>query len=135
MRQVNVLSRDEMFTRLRQMNAAKAIVEFSGGGDEGGVDSITLYDGEGRLLASFTPQARSKLEENYSGSRWDGVCYVPVEPDTPNNELARALAAPVHERYGSFAGEFYVTGTVVYDVVAGLADWLIHIRPKNFLSN
>ena len=114
MRQVNVLSRDEMFTRLRQMNATKAIVEFSAEGRHGigAVDSITLYDGEGNELPT-------KVEENYSGWRWDGANYYPVEPDTPNNELARALAAPVYERYGSFAGDFYVTGTVVYDVVAG----------------
>lgn len=112
MRGQSTLTRGQMFTRLHELGAAKVVVEFSGGGDEGGVDNITLYDGEGNELPI-------KLEENYSGSRWDGVRFVPVEPNTPNNELAAALAAPVNERYGSFAGEFYVSGTVDYDVVAG----------------
>lgn len=108
----NGLSRGEIFNRLRALGAAKATVEFSGGGDEGGVDSITLHDGEGNELPI-------KLEKNYSGSRWDGTKWLSVEPDTENNKLAGALAAPVNERYGSFAGDFYVSGTVDYDVVAG----------------
>lgn len=112
MRGQQSLSRGEIFNRLRALGAAKATVEFSGGGDEGGVDSITLHDGEGNELPI-------KLEENYSGSRWDGTKYVSVEPDTENNQLAGALSAPVNERYGTFAGEFYVSGTVDYDVVAG----------------
>lgn len=114
MRGQRTLSRSEIFQRLQGLGAAKATVEFSGGGDEGGVDSITLYDGEGNELPV-------KVEENYSGSRWNPATsqYEPVEPDTPVQELATALGAPVYERYGSFAGEFYVSGTVDYDVPTG----------------
>lgn len=108
------LSRSEIFSRLRELGAAKATVEFAGGGDEGGVESITLYDGEGNELPV-------KLEENYSGQRYNPNTqkWEPTEPNTPLQDLAGALGAPVYERYHTFAGDFYVSGTVDYDVVAG----------------
>jgi hypothetical protein len=112
--QKNLLSRAEIFNRLRELGATTATVSFQGGGDEGGVEAIILADSAGIEL----PLA---LEENYSGSRYNPATqkWEPTEPNTPNQDLAAALGAPVYEQYGSFAGEFYVNGTVEYNVVAG----------------
>ena len=35
------MERNELFNILRKMNILQAIVEFSGGNDEGGVDSVS----------------------------------------------------------------------------------------------
>jgi hypothetical protein len=114
MRESSTLSRDEIFRRLRELGAATAVVEFSGGGDEGGIDSITLYDGEGNALDV-------ELEENFHGRTWQPITqtYVQIESATPDQELAAALTAPVYARYGSFDGDLDVNGTISYDVAAG----------------
>lgn len=111
MRGRSKLSRTELFAELRKRGVAKVSVEFSGGGDEGGVDNITLYNAEGAEIGT--------LEEDYGGDQWNGKEWVPVNPPNPNTELVNTLCAPVYEKYGSFAGEFYVNGTVDYDVEAG----------------
>ena len=45
--------------KLMDRGVAKVKVSFSGGGDEGGVDSITLYDDKGKSIGN--------LEESYDG--------------------------------------------------------------------
>jgi len=104
------LSRFELFAELRRRNVAKVEVQFSGGGDEGGVDSISLQDAEGNEIGT--------LEEDYGGSQWDGQKWVPVNPPNPDTALVNALCAPVYDKYGSFAGEFYVSGKINVDVAA-----------------
>lgn len=104
------LERRELWAELRRRNVAKVVVSFSGGGDEGGVDNISLQDAEGNEVGT--------LEEDYGGSTYDPKTgqWVPVNPPNPDTALVEALVAPVYEKYGSFAGEFYVNGTVDYDV-------------------
>jgi hypothetical protein len=104
------LERGPMFAELRRRGVAKVVVEFSGGGDEGGVNDITLYNADGGEIG--------KLEEDYGGSTYNSKTgqWEPINPPNPDTKLVEALVAPVYDRYGSFAGEFYVSGTVEYDV-------------------
>lgn len=104
------LERRELWAELRRRGVAKVTVSFSGGGDEGGVDNITLLNAEGEEIGT--------LEEDYGGSTYDPKTgqWVPVNPPNPDTKLVEALVAPVYERYHTFAGEFYVSGTVDYDV-------------------
>lgn len=81
---------------LRSAGVAEAEVEFSGGNDEGGVDSITLIDSNGN----------SKEIDFWSNT---------VESE---RELVEQLCAPVYNQYFSFAGEFHVNGTVYFNVEA-----------------
>jgi len=53
----------EVFRRIRERGAVRAVVEFSGGNDEGGAESIALYDGEGREVG--------KVEGGHPGGYWD----------------------------------------------------------------
>jgi len=93
------MSRAEAFAELASRGADRALVEFSGGNDEGGPDSITLYDGDAP------------------------VCTLPAWPCGPDATAAQkadarfadALSDPVFEAYGTFAGDFDVTGEVIWD--------------------
>lgn len=94
------MSRAAVFAALRSRGADRAVVAFSGGGDEGGADSITLYKGE-QELSTLPPDA-------YIDKRTHG----PVDPDV---ELADALSDPVHREYGGFSGDYDVEGAVVWE--------------------
>lgn len=76
-----------VFNELKKKNVSKAIVCFDGGNDDGGVSSIKLLDKENKLIETSIDE---KLEEE--------------------------LGNPIYFRYGSFAGEYYVSGELVYDV-------------------
>ena len=79
---------------LKSAGYTGAVVEFSGGNDDGGVNHIVLINADGNEVA-----------------RDYGFAY--------DNPLGKLLAEPVYDRYYSFAGEFYVEGRVTFDVAAG----------------
>ena len=95
------MTRAEVFAELEARGADRALVMFSGGNDEGGPDSIALHKGEEDIGTLHT---------------WEG------EGDTAtakaDAQLADALSDPVFEAYGTFAGDFDVTGEVIWDAEA-----------------
>jgi hypothetical protein len=110
----NVMKRDAVFAILKDKGVAKVEVQYSGGGDEGGVNEIYLYDNAGKQVAS--------MEEYYGASSvWDEATktYKPADPPNDEQKLSMALCSPVYDKYGGFAGEFYVSGTVTWDVTTG----------------
>ena len=88
------MDRKGMFAELRRRMVGKVVVEFSGGGDEGGVEEIRLLSATGFPMGTIKP--------------WDGKGI--------DKELAEILSAPVYDRYYGFAGEFHVSGTIEYNV-------------------
>lgn len=90
------------FDLLRAKGASHAVIEFSGGHDEGDISSITLFvpaaaEGIEPVAVDFpTPYENHKTED-------DGW-------------LAETLCIPIDQTYYSFAGEFYVNGKVTWDV-------------------
>lgn len=95
------MTRDEAWTALTLRGVDYAVVQFSGGNDEGGADAITLTRQEGDTLV--------KVAELRGWSD--------VDRDSPEDEaLGDALEGPVRDSYGGFAGEFWVNGTVTWDV-------------------
>lgn len=93
------------FTLLRKLGATKAVLHFSGGNDEGGVDAI--------LLHFPTPEGAEKpLTKDFP------VAYYNQEGDE-DVELSLLLQAPIDAEYGTWAGEFSAYGTLVWDVQAG----------------
>lgn len=106
------MDNNEVFERLRERGAARAVVEFSGGNDEGGADGIVLYDAAG--------EAMGEVDDGPPGRRWNPeqgrFVEVPITPEQRlEAELAEALEAPVYEEFGSFAGDFSVGGRVTWD--------------------
>lgn len=101
---------DSTLSLLRSRGIVKAEVSFSGGNDEGGVEEITLIDGAG-------------VESNFEISYGGGYSYVNgrYQRDdsalTEDQKLSIALQKPVDDAYGSFAGDFNVYGSVIFDTV------------------
>jgi hypothetical protein len=82
------VTRDQVFAVLRAHKLVTVTVTFSGGNDEGGADSIIGRDA-----------SNNEVDLDAAG------------------DLADALEAPVYDKYDGFTGEFYVNGTVTWDVV------------------
>ena len=96
---MEMMSREDAFTALQEMGAVKAVVEFSGGHDEGGSEgiSITLGDGEIKTLKEYI--------------------FNEEDEQTPEEtRLAKTLVEPIYNEWGSFAGEFSVYGELIWDV-------------------
>lgn len=104
------MTRSEVFGKLRSMGIARAVVEFSGGGDEGGVDSITLEYQDGKS---------KEISEYYENTTWDSSAKKWVKPEgnpTEEESISVELSTPVYDKYHTFAGEFHVNGRVIWDV-------------------
>ena len=91
MRNWEVMSREQVFDKLAAEGFNKVEVEFSGGGDEGGVDNIAFY------------------KDDCLDSEMDGY-------GADDDPLGSALAQPVYDRYGGFGFEGGVSGTLIWDI-------------------
>jgi hypothetical protein len=106
--------REKAWKLMKQLGAAKAIVSYSGGNDEGGITDIRLLDAAGELLQelpSWAPQRESQ-EWDPETKTWSKK----VIELTPEQELTHMFDAEVDAHYGSFAGEFYVSGEFTWDL-------------------
>lgn len=109
------------FTLMRKLGIVRAEVEYSGGNDDGGVNDIRIFRGPGAddpngvddtTGEQLEEYSEGELEYNVRTDRWK-----PKTPKTLTDQdrLAQQLCAPVYEEWGSFAGEFYVSGKLVFD--------------------
>lgn len=111
-----MMQKTTVFNNLRGRGAAKAVVSFSGGDDEGGVNDIELFGPKGNVIGRVE-EHHSGYQHNPATGQWE---QTPIAPELQDEaDLAEALGAPVYAEYHSFAGEFYVQGTVTWDVAAG----------------
>ena len=105
--------RDNLEKLFKHYGISTVIVEFSGGNDDGGVDGIGFYDSEGEtinLSATYT----NNTFWNPKTKTWDQKEL--SDDDRRMNELIDLLEAPVQDRWGSWAGDFYANGQVAYDL-------------------
>jgi hypothetical protein len=122
-------TRAKVFEILGSMGVKKVEVEFSGGNDEGGVQDITLHP---KAREGISPDnTEMSLSEGYEDLRfidgqfvklksgWQGI-RGGYEPTTTTDEdfLRSALGIPVYDKYSTFAGEFYVSGKLIWYVEA-----------------
>ncbi len=91
------LDRAGVFAALERLGADRAVVEFSGGNDEGGPDTITLFNGEETLRTLPTSWQARDAEQDLVA-------------------VSDVLSEPVFDAYGTFAGDFDVTGEVIWNV-------------------
>ena len=87
------MSKQAAINQLRELGAVRAVAEFSGGHDEGGIDNINVYNNAGQKLA-YEWEWRSDPVSIY----FDEV---------------------VEGKYYAFAGDFYVSGTVSLNAETG----------------
>lgn len=120
----------EVFRVLAARGIAKVEVGFSGGNDEGGADYIRATKADDTLVPLDTARAYRPMLYNRVTNQWEsqkwmmgyGDRAVPATPEViAESQLAEGLEGPIYERWGSFAGEFHVNGTLVWDVVAKTA--------------
>jgi hypothetical protein len=97
------MNKANVFQHLRNLNIHRVDVDFSGGGDEGGPEMINITTIDGKT-SNISPYA-------FGGDRSQ-------EDIITNEDIIESLSAPIYEKYGTFAGEFYVHGTLVWDVPA-----------------
>lgn len=104
---------------LRDHNVITCVLDYSGGNDEGGVDAVkvTYADGREENNPLWCTRTYSPMQHNPETNKWERA---PLPEDKERaNECADLIEQPVYDRYYSFAGDFYVSGTVTYDVPAG----------------
>lgn len=118
------LTREEAFTELARRGIVHAVVFYQGGGDEGGVDAVELFDYEIEDIDDI--EDGHDYEPTLSLYEPDFI-YNPavcgVEHFNCNNadeRLAGALCGPLYSKYIGFDGEPYVTGKILWDVASGV---------------
>jgi hypothetical protein len=99
---------------LRKEQIGKLEIEFSGGNDEGGVDSYAAFAPDGSEL-------KFAFERTWPDVFVDGRYQQRelTEEERRVNQLLDTLEQPIDDRYGSFAGDFHVNGRLTYDVAEG----------------
>lgn len=82
-----------LFAYMNLVGISKIEVEYSGGGDSGGMDSINFYPSE----------INSEINKNVT----EGI----------RGDLEEQLSSAIYSRHGGFAdgGGYYVNGSVLYD--------------------
>jgi hypothetical protein len=110
---------------MRDLGVAKILASFSGGNDEGGYNDFPQFvlETEGATLDSRLERFDIYDHRSSNGERWDSVrrTWVPVPKDTTDADLtaiADHLGEYLDGEFGSFTGEFYVSGTVSVDAKA-----------------
>lgn len=119
------MTRDEVFEELESLGVHKAIIHFSGGHDEGGTDRIELHR-YGKDPLEYREHIWGYVEDENGETVYELVESVhgtwkrpKTRPLTAEEEaemkLSQSLAAPIYDKYYSFAGEFSVHGVVVWE--------------------
>lgn len=103
---VNPSTKERVFSLLRARGAVKAVLQYSGGNDEGEVESIQLHVPAGKSPEGADVTAYVDLPVSWRAKEGD-------------KELATLLEQPIDDRYGSWAGDFSAYGTLTWDVTAG----------------
>lgn len=108
----------KVFDRLAADGFTGVTCHFSGGNDDGGVDSYEFYtaDRDGPIPVDDHP-AWTTAHAGYVFDDQTGR-YVKSD-DTELNALAEfrdLVERPIYEQFYTFAGDFYVNGTLVWDV-------------------
>lgn len=117
------LPKDKVFALLAEHGVARVAVEFYGGNDSGSVENITFFDSAGgQVPGPEMPDSRygDDFEKDYELVKTPGGwSEYRLRADAPVGiHLRESLEQPVYDEYGSFAGDFSVSGTVTWDVAA-----------------
>lgn len=118
---------DDVFETLKELKVAQAVVSFSGGGDSGGADSVSLYDKNGVELYDLSDSDCSVWDNPETGvtevighSRSSYGNSVPEATMNAMDVLGGMLQGPMNEEYHGFNNDPYVTGEVCWNVEEGI---------------
>ena len=118
---------------LRDLGVSTVRLEFSGGNDEGGIDHAEYLDADGNPVE--VPKSGAYERTYYQGGKEHNDGWVVYDRSISENwseqyrpatdeeilwgKVNKVLCAPVYAKYYTFAGEFYVDGTLTWDVDKG----------------
>lgn len=108
--------RSQVFDKLVEMGVKKVVVGFTGGHDEGGVDSVVLTMNDGKEQEMPDPNIAWDSYNKRYYRFGQGYDHTASAVPTGDELLHLALIRPVFDKYHTFAGEFSVEGQVVWDV-------------------
>ena len=108
--------RSKVWNAMREKGVSKIVAYFSGGNDEGGVNNYAFFDMDGK---QFEPPEEQKKtpgyhREVYPFTRAEFFGHEEYWPK--EGSLAHIIEQPVDMEYGSFAGEFSVSGACTWDL-------------------
>jgi hypothetical protein len=118
------ITKEEVLVELKNRGIKEARVRFSGGNDSGSVEYIDflMHDDTCKEVAEMPMYYESWCNGVTTYYRYGkGKGYEPIEErevyvPTAEEKLLDTLTRPVYDRYGSFAGEYDVSGMVVWTV-------------------
>jgi hypothetical protein len=115
--------KQRVLAQLRNQGIARIEATFSGGNDEGGIDSVTFFDAEGNEVAAPPQPSVYRAYQGgtsalYAGG-WGDDRRLATAEEVAQDLVWKVIEHPVYDRYYTFAGEFYVDGTLTWDVAAG----------------
>lgn len=114
----NAMTKAAVLAVLMERGITRVEVEYSGGNDEGGVDSISFYKGEDEIVVPEPRRPNGFIYEASSG-KWVQETKGFTPEELREGAFFEGLEAPIYAKYDSFAGEFYANGKVIWDVAAG----------------
>jgi hypothetical protein len=104
--------KDKIIAAFTKRGIAMAEVTFSGGNDDGSCDGYTFFDVDNNVVDGVVMHYISK-SHNVDG-KW--VERELTDEDKAQNDFVNLVDAPIYWRWGSFAGDFSVEGTMYYDI-------------------
>lgn len=114
--------RPQAYAAIVALGGTHVSASFSGGNDEGGFDDPARLMHGDTLVRTFDPYD----ESSRGGGNWDQAAgkWVREEKDNDPNLrlLSDELETVLSARYGGFAGEFEVRGTVIIDARTNKTD-------------
>jgi len=118
------ITKEEVFVELKNRGIKEARVHFSGGNDSGSVEYVDflMHDNTCKEVYEMPMYYESWCNGVTTYYRYGkGKGYEPIEErevyvPTAEEKLLDTLTRPVYDRYGSFAGEYDVSGMVVWTV-------------------
>jgi len=106
-------SKAKALRELEAIGILRLKIAFSGGNDEGGVDDYTI---DATVPNTTVPALERVWPDQYDAALKRYVQRELTPAERATNELLDLLEGPIDERYGSFAGDFHVSGVLHYDV-------------------
>lgn len=108
--------RAKVWNAMKAKGVSKIVAYFSGGNDEGGVNSYAMFDADGKQfeMPEISKNDPSYARDTYPFTRTELFGHNEYWPKP--GSLAHIIEQPVDMEYGSFAGEFSVSGVCTWDL-------------------
>lgn len=106
--------RDRLTKAFAQFGIVRAEIAFSGGNDQGGADSHAYFDKDGNQLDPSNFNYVYTNSYDHDTKQWVKKDLTQEEQDI--NAMLDIVEEPLQSRWGSWAGDFYVDGTLTYDL-------------------